>query len=51
METKWERPSFVEIKMDAELGAYQDDFDPVRDPLFARPDPPAERDPDRATSE
>ncbi len=22
----WERPAFVEIKMDAEINAYQDDF-------------------------
>ena len=22
----WERPSFVEIKMDAEINSYQDDF-------------------------
>jgi hypothetical protein len=22
----WETPSFVEIKMDAEIGGYQDDF-------------------------
>jgi hypothetical protein len=23
----WETPSFVEIRMDAEIGSYQDDFD------------------------
>jgi len=23
----WETPAFVEIKMDAEIGSYQDDFD------------------------
>jgi len=23
----WEAPSFVEIRMDAEIGSYQDDFD------------------------
>jgi coenzyme PQQ precursor peptide PqqA len=23
----WETPAFVEIKMDAEINAYQDDFD------------------------
>jgi coenzyme PQQ precursor peptide PqqA len=23
----WETPEFVEIKMDAEINAYQDDFD------------------------
>jgi hypothetical protein len=25
----YEKPEFVEIKMDAEIGAYQNDFDPV----------------------
>jgi hypothetical protein len=35
MET-WTAPDFVEIKMDAEIGSYQDDFDPLREesPLF-----------------
>jgi coenzyme PQQ precursor peptide PqqA len=28
----WEAPAFVEIKMDAEINAYQDDFG--RDPSF-----------------
>jgi len=23
----WETPSFIEIRMDAEIGSYQDDFD------------------------
>jgi hypothetical protein len=23
----WETPTFVEIRMDAEIGSYQDDFD------------------------
>jgi hypothetical protein len=32
----WETPSFVELRMDAEIGSYQDDFDPTRDvPAFA----------------
>jgi hypothetical protein len=32
----WETPSFVEMRMDAEIGSYQDDFDPTRDePAFA----------------
>lgn len=26
-EVLWETPSFVEIRMDAEIGSYQDDFD------------------------
>jgi hypothetical protein len=25
----YEKPEFVEIKMDAEIGSYQDDFDTV----------------------
>jgi len=29
-------PKFVEIKMDAEISSYQEDFDPTRDPAFAR---------------
>jgi hypothetical protein len=24
---RWETPTFVEIRMDAEIGSYQDDFD------------------------
>lgn len=31
---KWESPRYIEIKMDAEITSYQDDFDPTRDPLF-----------------
>lgn len=32
----WETPSFVELRMDAEIGSYQDDFDPTRDePAFS----------------
>ena len=27
----WETPKFAELKMDAEIGSYQDDFDPSRD--------------------
>jgi hypothetical protein len=35
----WETPSFVELRMDAEIGSYQDDFDPARDePAFAKTD-------------
>lgn len=32
----WTAPDFVEIKMDAEIGSYQDDTDPLREesPLF-----------------
>jgi hypothetical protein len=32
----WETPSFVEIKMSAEIGGYQDDFD-ERTPVPAEP--------------
>ena len=33
----WEAPSFVEVKMDAEISAYQDDFDPLREePPFVK---------------
>lgn len=28
---KWEAPSFVEVKMDAEINSYQDDFRDVPD--------------------
>ncbi|WP_394830313.1 hypothetical protein LVJ94_27775 [Pendulispora rubella] len=35
----WTTPSLVEIKMDAEISSYQEDFDPDRDmPRFAEPD-------------
>jgi hypothetical protein len=27
----WEAPSFQEVKMDAEINSYQDDFDQGRD--------------------
>ena len=31
----WEKATFVELKMDAEIGSYQDDFAPERDvPAF-----------------
>jgi hypothetical protein len=35
----WETPTFAEIRMDAEIGSYQDDFDPARDePAFVTSD-------------
>ncbi len=35
----WETPSFTELRMDAEIGSYQDDFDPSRDePAFVERD-------------
>ncbi len=34
---EWKRPSFVEVKMDSEISAYQDDFDPLREePPFVK---------------
>jgi hypothetical protein len=30
----FEAPEFIEIKMDAEIGSYQEDTDPLRDPYF-----------------
>jgi coenzyme PQQ precursor peptide PqqA len=27
----WETPAFEELKMDAEINSYQDDFEPERD--------------------
>jgi hypothetical protein len=30
----WKRPAIVEIRMDAEIGSYQEDGDPVRGPAF-----------------
>jgi hypothetical protein len=29
----WTRPDFIEIKMDAEIGSYQEDYEPLRDEL------------------
>jgi hypothetical protein len=35
-EQLWQKPAFVELRMDAEIGSYQDDFDPSREqPAFA----------------
>jgi hypothetical protein len=30
----WEAPDFVEVKMDAEINSYQDDFDREQDDRF-----------------
>jgi len=32
----WEAPRFEEIRMDAEIGSYQDDLDEDRDQPFVR---------------
>ncbi|HLK35189.1 MAG TPA: hypothetical protein VKU41_00465 [Polyangiaceae bacterium] len=34
----WTSPSVVEIKMDAEIGSYQEDFDPSRESPIATGD-------------
>ena len=34
---EWTTPSYAEIKMDAEIGSYQNDFDPVDGPEFVSP--------------
>ena len=33
----FETPTFEEIKMDAEIGSYQEDDGPTRDPFFVEP--------------
>jgi hypothetical protein len=33
---EWTAPTCTEIKMDAEIGSYQEDFDGERDNRFAR---------------
>lgn len=30
---EWTTPTWVEIKMDAEIGSYQEDGEPVREPI------------------
>jgi hypothetical protein len=32
---RWETPSFEIVRMDAEIGSYQEDFDSDREPAFA----------------
>jgi len=32
----WTTPTFEEVKMDAEIGSYQEDTDPAREAPFAR---------------
>jgi hypothetical protein len=33
---EWTSPTWAEIKMDAEIGSYQEDFDTDRDPRFVK---------------
>jgi hypothetical protein len=38
----WESPSFVTLRMNAEIGSYQDDFDPAREePALLEQDEPS----------
>ncbi len=30
---EWTTPTWAEIKMDAEIGSYQEDYEPGRDPI------------------
>jgi hypothetical protein len=30
---EWTSPTYAEIKMDAEIGSYQEDSEPAREPL------------------
>jgi hypothetical protein len=34
----WTSPAYVEIKMDAEIGSYQEDGEPTRESPVAAPD-------------
>jgi hypothetical protein len=38
---KWEAPEMVEIRMDAEIGSYQEDFESDREPPVAGRDAPS----------
>jgi hypothetical protein len=40
----WTAPRFVEIKMDAEIGSYQEDSDPPLDPPFVEKGAPPSED-------
>jgi len=35
---QWTSPTYVEIKMDAEIGSYQEDSEPTRESPIAAPD-------------
>jgi hypothetical protein len=36
---QWSSPTVVEIKMDAEIGSYQEDNEPTRESPIASPEP------------
>ena len=38
----YEKPALVELKMDAEIGSYQADYDPDGAPPFVEAEPAAE---------
>jgi hypothetical protein len=40
---KWITPTFDVVKMDAEIGSYQEDFDPMREGDLARGEASASR--------
>jgi hypothetical protein len=35
---QWSSPTYVEVKMDAEIGSYQEDSEPVRESPIAEED-------------
>jgi len=35
---EWTTPTWAEIKMDAEIGSYQEDYEPTRDPIVSAAD-------------
>jgi hypothetical protein len=34
---EWTTPELTDVNMSSEIGGYQDEFDPERDPRFGRP--------------
>jgi hypothetical protein len=39
---EWTAPTYVEIKMDAEIGSYQEDSEPTRESPIVDDDAPAD---------
>lgn len=35
----WTTPELFDVNMSSEIGGYQDEFDPERDPRFLEPEP------------
>ena len=48
--TLWKKPTFVELCMNAEIGAYQEDSGEEREPPLSFPDSAASATPDLRTS-